>query len=128
MFQRRPVSEVFGDIVANLEGIVRAEFRLARAELGEQLHSVRPAATLIAVGVVAGSLSVLFLLFAVADALSLVMPAWLATLIVGIALAVGGALAVTIGARRLRRQASSPMPRTVASLKENVEWIRPRSK
>jgi uncharacterized membrane protein YqjE len=122
----RSIPEIFQDVLGNIQDIVRAEVRLAKAELGEELNRARSGGLLIGVGAVAAIFSVLFLLLACVYALGRVMPNWAAALIV--AAAVGVAAAVTLGLGLKRFKTIQAAPKTAASLKENVRWAKQLTK
>jgi uncharacterized membrane protein YqjE len=118
---------VLSDVFSNLQEIVRAELELAKTEAREELRNARPAAMLVATGVLGACFGAFFMLLCIVQALSLVLPAWAASLIVGAVLLIVAVATVNSGVRRLRRGVR-PAPRTVASLKENVEWVKPRNR
>jgi uncharacterized membrane protein YqjE len=118
----RSIPEILKDVLTNIQDIVRAEVRLAKAELGEELSSARTAGLLIGVGAVAAIFCALFLLLACVYALGRVMPNWAAALIV--AAAVGVAAAVTLGLGLKRFKTIQAAPKTSASLQENVRWAK----
>jgi hypothetical protein len=122
----RSIPEILQDVLTNIQDIVRAEVRLARAELGDELNSARSGGVWIGVGAVAAIFSALFLLLACVYALSLVMPNWAAALIV--AAAMGGAAAVTLSLGLKRLKTIRAAPKTAASLKENVRWAKDLTK
>ena len=122
----RSIPEILKDVLTNIQDIVRAEVRLAKAELSEELSSARAAGLLIAVGAVAVIFSALFLLLACVYALGRVMPNWAAALI--IAAAVGAAAAVTLGLGLKRFKTIQAAPKTSASLQENVRWAKELTK
>ena len=122
----RSIPEILRDVLANIQDIVRAEVRLAKAELGEELSSARTAGLLIGVGAVAAIFSALFLLLACVYALARAMPNWAAALIV--ASAVGVAAAVTLGFGLKRLKTIQAAPKTSASLKESVRWAKELTK
>ena len=122
----RSIPEILQDVLTNIQDIVRAEVRLAKAELGEELNRARSGGLLIGVGAVAAIFSTLFLLLACVYALSLVVPNWAAALIV--AAAVGVAAAVTLGLGLTRLKTIQAAPKTSASLKENVRWAKELTK
>jgi hypothetical protein len=119
----RSFSDVFQDIVRDIHEIVRAEFRLAKAELREEASTAVGSAGTIAAGAVAAVLAMHFLLWAIAFGLALVMPLWAAALVVTAALAISGTVLIVIGRRRMQRVRVTP-ERTVETLKEHVEWVR----
>src|SRR5918995_1979582 len=122
----RSIPEILQDVLTNIQDIVRAEVRLAKAELGEELNRARSGGLLIGVGAVAAIFSTLFLLLACVYALSLVVPNWAAALIV--AAAVGVVAAVTLGLGLQRLKTIQAAPKTSASLKENVRWAKQLTK
>jgi hypothetical protein len=121
--QERPLSDVLREIVRNLQEIVRAEVRLARAEIRDDARQTAAAAVWIVAGI-AGALSAwAFLLWTIVFALSTRMSMWAATLLVAVVLAVVAGVLIMGGVRRLKRL--NPMPeRTIASIKENVAWLK----
>jgi uncharacterized membrane protein YqjE len=116
----RPISAVLHDIVSNLQDIVRSELRLARTEFRQEMGKSRHAAILLGIGISLLNFSVLFLLLAIVYALSLVVPAWMAALIVGAGIGLIAALCVGLGISRFKRVRAAP--KTAASIKETVEW------
>jgi uncharacterized membrane protein YqjE len=117
----RPMSEVLKDIIGNVQEMVRSEVRLARVELREEVNHATGAAKLIGIGAGLALLGGAFLLVTVALLLALVMPAWVATLIVGAALGVAGMVLLSKG----RAQFKVPRPnKTIENVKENVEWMK----
>jgi len=69
----RSITSIFGDIAEHVERIVRAEFRLARVELRDELRRLERASLLLGVGLVAATLAMAFVLLAIVYALSTVM-------------------------------------------------------
>ena len=123
----RSLSEVLHDIVRNLQDIVRSEVRLARTEIRDEAAKAKYSILLTSAGAVTALFAILFLLFTIVYALSLVMPSWAAALIVGSVLAVFAALLLMSGLRRFKQ--IHPVPeRTVETLKENVEWAKQHTK
>jgi uncharacterized membrane protein YqjE len=122
----RSIPDILHDVLANIQDIVRAEVRLAKAELGEELNAARSGALLIGAGAIAAIFSALFLLLACVYALGRVVPNWAAALIV--AAAVGVAAAVTLGLGLKRFKTIQAAPKTAASLKENVRWAKELTK
>lgn len=116
----RPISAVLHDIVGNVQDIVRSEMRLAKTELGEELGRAASAGMLLGAGVLLLAFSLLFVLLAAIYALSLVVPAWTAALIVAAGVGLVAALCVGLGIARFKKVRA--VPKTVASVKENAEW------
>jgi hypothetical protein len=123
---RSPV-EVIKDIVANIQEIMRAEFRLARAEMSEKARSGSRAGILVAAGAVMGLYALAFLLVTAYNALAMVMPAWISALIIGVVLGAAAAILLAVGIKKFKQL--NPRPdKTVASVKEDVEWLKTRTK
>jgi uncharacterized membrane protein YqjE len=118
----RSIPEILKDVLTNIQDIVRAEVRLAKAELGEELSSARSAGLLLGVGAVAAIFSALFLLLACMYVLGRVMPNWAAALIVAAAVGVAAAVMLGIGLKRFKTIQAAP--KTSASLQENVRWAK----
>jgi len=122
----RSIPEILHDVLANIQDIVRAEVRLAKAELGEELNAARSGGLLIGVGAIAAIFSSLFLLLACVYALSRIVPDWAAALIVAAAVGVAAAVTLSLGLKRLKTIQAAP--KTAASVKENVRWAKELTK
>lgn len=126
--ERRPLdrlgtSALVRRLVTQVEVLAKKEIELAKTELRTDLHQEARAAGGLGIAAVVGIITVALLLVTVILALSLVMPAWGAGLIVsGATLTVAVVLALVSWARRVR----DPLARTRQSLKENVKWTRER--
>ena len=99
----RSISDILQDIIRNVQEIVRAEVRLAKRELVDEVTSAKGAWLLLAVGGLSAIFSVLFLLLVSVYALSTVMPMWAAAAIVAAALATIAAGTLGAGISRLKR-------------------------
>lgn len=119
----RPMSEMIGSAVENLQNIVRSEVRLAKTELTEEARLAGKGAAMLAVAAVVGAYAVgLFLLTAV-WALATQVDSWLAALIVAIVVTVVAGVLAMVGRSRL--QEFNPKPEeTIASVKEDIEWAK----
>lgn len=123
MNQERAISDVLQDIVRNLREIVRSEVRLAKIELRDDTRQAASSAVWIAAGTVGALSAWAFGLWTITFALSTRMPMWAATLVVALVLACAASVLLAGGIRRVKR--INPLPeRTIASIKENVAWIR----
>jgi hypothetical protein len=123
----RSFAEVLQDIVHNVQEIVRAEMRLARAEISEEARKAKPVGIWVAVAAVLGLAAIGFALLAAVYGLATVLPPWAAALIVSVAAGVVAVLAA--GAARAQVKRIDPTPdKTIRSLKENVEWSKQQLK
>ena len=123
----RSTSELLRDLSQQTGDLVRKEMELAKAEL-----RVKGKAAGMGAGMFGGAgLMGLYALGALTAAailgLAIVLDAWLAALIVGLAYgAVAGVLALT-GKKKVE-QASPPVPeQAIESSKEDVEWTKQRA-
>jgi hypothetical protein len=124
---QRTVPELIGNIVDNVQQIIRSEFRLAKAELQEKASRASKPATTLGVGVLLGLYGLSFLLLAVVYALSMIMAAGLAALIVGGVLALVSIVLVTSSTKKLK--ALNPAPeKTIQTVQENVQWAKDQIK
>jgi uncharacterized membrane protein YqjE len=115
----RSLSDVLEDIIANLRAMVRAEFRLAKAEVAEKADAATKPAIMLGTAALVGIYGCLFLLLSAVLALSMVVPSWAAALIVGGCLTVVGWGLATTGVKKLKN--IRPIPdKTVKNLKEDV--------
>jgi len=123
----RSISSLLKDIVGNLQQIIRAEVRLAKVEVGEELSKARQAIVLLVIGGLFGAMALAFLLLGAVYALAHVVQPWVAAVLVAIGVgAVGGAL-VAIGVSQIRR-VSLPPARTVTSVQENIQWAKAQAR
>ena len=123
----RTIASVLQSIVGNIEQIVRSEIRLAKAEVREEAGKVGQASKLLAIGAVLGIYALGILLLCFVYLLATVMASWLAALIVAVCLgAIAGGLLAS-GWKQIKQVHPTP-DKTVASLKENVEWAKTQTK
>jgi len=127
MQAERAFSDVFQNIVQNVQEIVGSEVRLAKTEIREEAVKAKSSAAMLGTGAVIALFAVFFLLLTVVYALALVLPGWAAALIVGGALAIAAGFVLMAGRTRLRQIHPTP-ERTVETLKENVAWTRQQIK
>jgi hypothetical protein len=125
--EERSVSDVFQDILRNLQEMVRSEIRLAKVEILGEVKQAVSSAVWIAAGGVAAMGAWIFLLWTLPYALATLVSMWAATLIVALVMAAAAAALIVSGLRRAKRM--NPIPeRTVESVKENLEWMKQPTK
>jgi Putative Actinobacterial Holin-X, holin superfamily III len=121
--QERAFSDVLQDILRNLQEIVRSEVRLAKVEFRDEARQAASSAVWLAAGTIGALSAWAFGLWTITFALSTRMPMWAATLVVALVVACGASVLIVGGIRRMKR--IHPVPeRTIASIKENVAWIK----
>lgn len=117
----RPTSEVLTSLLANGQALATKEFELAKHELSELVRDKAIAIGLVLFAAILGLFILGFIGVTAAVALSLVLPAWAAWLIVtGIYLLVAVVL-VLVALRLLKRPAFA---RTKASIDELKSWAK----
>jgi uncharacterized membrane protein YqjE len=119
----RTMGEVLQDIVANIQEIVRSEFRLAKVEVQEETAKAVHSSIPVVIGVLLALYALGFILLAAVHALTIVVDAWLAALIVGFVLLVISMILVSVGRKRFKQVKVVP-EKTVGSMKENVQWAK----
>ena len=123
----RPLSEVLQDILGSLQEMIRAEVRLAKAELTDDAKHVAISSLWVVGGAVCGLAALSFGLWSAAYGLGHVMPMWGATLSVALVLAIVATVSAVTGLRKLRAVRLGP-ERTIETVKENVEWMKRSSR
>ena len=121
--ERRPddveetsVGELIGNISNDLSQLFRQEVELAKAELKQEATKAGKASGMLGAAGLAGYLVVMLLTFALVAALSNVMDAGWAALIVAAVLYVNG---------RKKLKTVDPVPRrTAETLKEDARWLK----
>jgi uncharacterized membrane protein YqjE len=119
----RSMTELLQDIIADIQEIVRSEFRLAKAEIQEETAKVARSGIPLIVGLLLGLYALGFILLAAVHALSIVVDAWLAALIVGLGVAVISLILISVGRNRLKGVKVVP-EKTIGTMKENVQWAK----
>jgi Putative Actinobacterial Holin-X, holin superfamily III len=122
LHDERPLSRLLEDTLTNTQELIRSEFRLATTEVQEKLAVARKPATIFAAGIIAALYGLGFLLLSAVYGLSIVVPPWLAALIVGAALLGTAAFLMSSGRGRLRQV--RPPEKTIQSVKENITWLK----
>jgi hypothetical protein len=110
-------------VLAEGKRLLRSEIDTARDEIKREVKKVGPAAGMAGAGGVLAHVAVLMLAFALAAALSLVMPNWAAFLISGVLLGIAGALSLA-GARNKLRSVTLKDGVTVHNLEEDQRWAK----
>jgi len=118
----RSMADVLQDIAGNIQEIFRAEFRLAKVEIQQETAKAVRSGVPLGIGALLALYAVGFLLLAVVHGLSLLVAAWLASLIVGAAVLMVAMILVGIGRKR-SKEVRVP-EKTVGTMKENLQWAK----
>jgi hypothetical protein len=102
-------------VVEDTRDLVRAELDLAKAEISNAVQAKAQGAAMFAVAAVCGWLALQGLLITAGFALALVVPGWLAALIVTLVLLLVAGIAALLGRKRLAT------PLTLDETKRNVQ-------
>ncbi|SRR5581483_4534315 len=126
--QERSAGELVKQMSEQVSLLVRDELKLAQLEMTRKGKQAGVGAGLLGGSGLIALYAVGCLLACVIIALSGVLAAWLAALIVGVALLLAAAVAALLGRRRLRK-AVPPMPeQAMGSVKTDVEEIKERAR
>ena len=112
---KRSMAAVLQDIVGNVQQIVGAEIRLAKIEVHHEVENAARSVALLIVGGAIAILALAFVLLACVYLLSMVVVPW------------GAALIMAAGMKQIRKVTVAP-PKTVATMKENLQWAKTPTK
>ncbi len=130
-----PRDESIGELLKRLSSdmtlLMRQEFELFRAEMTEQGKRVAAqagqGAGMLSAAAVCGLFALASLTATVILLLAMVMPAWVAALIVTVVYGLVAAVSAVAGKRKLE-DLQAPVPRqTIETVKEDVEWAKTRT-
>jgi len=122
---RRPeatLGELFGEMTQNVTTLLRKEIELAKLETREEVSRVGRGAGMFAGAGLAAWLTLLFLSLGLAWLLDQAMNTALAFVIVGVVWGVVGAVLALRGKSEMKNV--KPLPETVATVKEDVQWAK----
>lgn len=119
--RRTGTPALIGEIGSRMVRLAQTEVELAGAELASDLRAGRRVLVAFAAALVAALVGVTLLLVTVVMALALVMPGWLAALLVAFVVLAVGAGAAYLGWRDRPRSA---LALTRRSLKEDWAWLK----
>lgn len=121
------IADVIKTAIRDAQDLVRGEIALAKAEAREEVSRLRAGAVLLAGAALAAVIGLVMLMTTIAWAISelLAWPVWAGFGIVTLLTLVGAAALAYVG--RNRMTADRHMPRTVDTLKENMQWTRART-
>jgi membrane protein implicated in regulation of membrane protease activity len=116
----RSLSELLSDVTAEIASLFRKEVELAKAETSEQVSRAAKAGGMLGAAAVIGFLDLILFSFALAWALSEVVPEGVAFAIVGVLFAVVAGVLAMAGKKRLANV--NPVPnQTVQTLRDDVQ-------
>lgn len=122
----RSVAAIVQSIVEHVRHLLRGEVNLVKSELKEMAADRARAVAFMVAAVVLAVFAVAFVAGAAAAALALVVPRWAADLIVAAVFLLATAALGLMGRSQLK--AAGGTDRTVASLREDAEWVKTQIK
>ena len=125
--QERSTLQLVRDIATDTATLVRKEVELARQELMTAVMARLKASGALAAAGAMALFGLIYLGIAAGAALSIVLPRWLAWLIVGGAFFVLAGGAALFGLRKLKHPPMAP-EETKRTVKEDVEWAKAQLK
>jgi uncharacterized membrane protein YqjE len=108
-------------IMQDLQEMLRDEIQLGKAELKEDAGTIGRAGGMLGAASLFSLVGFIFIMLALVYLLSKVLPNWLAAGIVGLALAITGAILGLLGKDQLSTANLKP-EQTIESLKEDKAW------
>lgn len=125
--REKPIGQLLKDLADQTTTLVKQEIDLARAELTVKGKEAGKGVGLLAGAAVVALLAAGALTAFLIAALDEFMPTWLAALIVTVLWAVV-ALVLASAGRSALKQATPPVPQTVETVKEDIEWAKTQTR
>ena len=123
LFENSAIKQFFGHLVAELRTLVSKELDLAKAEMTEKAAASLKNVVTVTIGAAIGYAGLLLLLAGAVFGLANFISMWLSAIIVGAVVAGAGSVAALSALAKLKRMKLEP-ERTVASLREDKEWVK----
>lgn len=123
----RSLGELLGDLSREITTLLRQELELAKTELSDKATKIGRDMAALAVGGAVAYAGMLFILAAIAIALSNVIVPWLAFLLVGVAVGGIGFVLIQKGLSDIKKTGLAPQ-QTIETLKEDKEWAQQQMK
>ena len=121
--RERPIGELVKELAGQTSTLVRQEIQLAQAELTSKGKTAGRGVGMLVAAAIAGLLALIALTAGLIAALDTGLPLWLAALIV-MALWAIVALVLAKAGQKALQQATPPVPQTVETLKEDIQWAK----
>jgi uncharacterized membrane protein YqjE len=120
----RPLGDLLQLLATQATALVRQEVELAKTELREKKAKAEPAIKLFTIAAVFALVTLSAVTTLLIAVLSYVIPGWVAALVIAILAAAGTAILVQLGRQELRKVGPPILEETVATLKEDLEWVK----
>jgi hypothetical protein len=119
----RSLGDLFSELAAETGTLVRQEVALAQAELTVKATSVGKNVGFLAVGGAIAYAGVLAILAGIILGLSLLIPAWIAAIMVGLVVGAVAFFLISSALEELKKTNLKPEV-TVESIKEDAQWLK----
>ena len=123
--EQESTGELVSRVTREISDLVRSEMRLAQLEMSQKAKNVGFGAGLFGAAGLVALYGVGALVATAILALALVLSAWLAALVVGVALLIVAGILGPVGKKRVSTATPVVPERTVDNLKRDVEAVRP---
>lgn len=123
----RSLGELFAELARETSTLVRQEVALAKTEMTQKATEVGRDVGVIGAGGAVAYAGLLVIIAAAVLALGLLIPLWLSALIVGVVVVGIGYIMIQQGRSALKRADLTPRE-TIATLKEDTEWVKDQTK
>jgi Flp pilus assembly protein TadB len=125
--EHQSIIEAFRSVIGDVQDLLRAEVRLAEAEVQENVDRAKRAGGLIGVAAALGLFAGMSLLATSIAVLAIAMPVWAAALIMTVVLAGAGGFLYSRGIARLRNFHVF-LEQTADTINEDIEWAKHRTR
>lgn len=119
-----PLGALVHDLSVQIPELVRSELRLAQAELAQKGKRAGIGAGLFGAAGLLAFFGAATLIATIVLVLALVMPAWAAALVVGVALFAAAGVAALRGKSQVAEATPAKPERAVAGIKEDIETVK----
>ena len=117
------IGSILSGLLSDLQGMVRGEIALARAEVKEDVSTAGKAVASLATAALLGLTGFIFLMLGATYLLNIWMRVWIAAVIVGAVLLLVAAV-LGMSAKNKLSAANMKPDQTIASVKETKEWAK----
>jgi Flp pilus assembly protein TadB len=121
------LGEILGNVVRDIQDLLRSEVRLAKTEVSEQVERGKTAGALFGAAAVMGLLAGMCLIATCIAALSLTMEVWLAALIMTLVIGAGATFMYMHAKTRLRGVHAAPQ-HTIQTVRDDIQWLKQRTR
>jgi len=125
--ENHSIAETFHNVVRDVQELLQAEIRLAKAEVSENVDRAKSAGGLMGGAAAAGLFAGMSLVATCIAALATAMPVWVAALIMTVVLGGAAAALYLRGKARFRNFHAVP-EQTVETVREDIAWAKQRTR